>query len=106
MMESIDNQNVDSDDTLCFSFSDANAYVIEESGNKYLILALSKKNKKVLEIYKKLWNEITNQPIAINGGESVKYKKNLVKIKLNTNDDDLPLGKILSFPVSSICFSK
>ena len=50
MIKSIDNQNIDSEDTLCFSFSDVDAYIIEESRNKYLIFALTKKNKKVLEI--------------------------------------------------------
>ena len=95
MMESINN-------TLCFSFSDVDAYIIEESGSKYLIFALTKKSKKVLKIYKKLWNEIKNQIKTINSGESVKYKKNPMTFKLNTNDDDIPLDKIFSFTVLSI----
>ena len=50
MMQSIDNQNIDSENTLHLSFSDVDVYIIEESGNKYLVFALTKKNKKVLEI--------------------------------------------------------
>ena len=30
-MDSINNQNIDSEDTVCFSFSDVDAYIIEES---------------------------------------------------------------------------
>ena len=48
MMQSINNQNIDSEIPLCLSFSDVDAYIIEcnsieESGNKYLIFALTKK---------------------------------------------------------------
>ena len=78
------------------------AYIIEDSGNKYLIFASKKKNKKVLEIYKKLWNEIRRQIKAIYGGESIKYKKDFMKIGLDSYHDDLPLGKILSFSVLNI----
>ena len=53
MVESINNQNIDSENPLCHSFSDADAYIIEESESKYLIYALTKNNKKVLEIHKK-----------------------------------------------------
>ena len=67
-MESISNQNTESENLLCLRFSDLDAYIIEESGNEYLIFALTKKNKKVLGIYKKLWNEIKKQIKTINGG--------------------------------------
>ena len=58
MIESINNQNIDNENPLCLSLSNVDAYIIEESGNKYLVLALIKKNKKVSEINKKLLNEI------------------------------------------------
>ena len=55
MMESIKNQNIDSENPLCLVFSDVDAYIIEESNeNKNLIFALTKKNKKALAIYRKL----------------------------------------------------
>ena len=77
MMESIYTQNTDGENLLCLSFSDVDTYIIEESGNKYLIFALTEKNKKVLELYKKRWSEIRKQVKAINSGESVKYKEKL-----------------------------
>ena len=48
MMESVNNQNIDSKNTLCLVFSDVDAYIIEESNeNKYLPFALTRSNKKV-----------------------------------------------------------
>ena len=58
MMQNINNQNIDRRIPLCLSFSDVNAYIIEENENKYLIFALTEINKEVLELYKKLWSEI------------------------------------------------
>ena len=57
-MEIIKNQNIDSENPLCFSFRDADAYIIKESGNQYLIFALTKKNKKSIRAIQKTleWN--------------------------------------------------
>ena len=40
-METINNKNVDKEIPLCLSFSNVDAYIIEESRNKFLILALT-----------------------------------------------------------------
>ena len=98
MMQSINNQNIDRGISLCFSFSDVDAYIFEENGSKYLIFGLAEKNKKVLELYKKLWSEMKKQIKAINSSESIKYKNDFIKIILDSyDDDDLPLNKILCF---------
>ena len=39
IMQSINNQNIDKEVPLCLSFSDVDAYIIEENENKYLVLA-------------------------------------------------------------------
>ena len=101
-MESINNQNIDRENPLCLSFCNVDAYLIEESGSKYLSFALTKKNKKVLGDYKKIWNKIKNQVKGINGDKTIKYKKGFVKIRLDLYDDELPLGKLLSFSVLNI----
>ena len=49
-------------------------------------------NKKVLEKYTKLLDEIKYHIQTINAGKSVKYDKDYMKIKFNS-DDDLPLNK-------------
>ena len=53
MMQSINNQNVDRETPLCLSFSNVDAYIVEENENKCLIFILTENNKKVLELYKK-----------------------------------------------------
>ena len=61
-----------------FIFSDVDAYTIEENENKYLIFALTENN------------------IKVNSGESIKYKKDPMKIRLDSYDD-LFLDKICLF---------
>ena len=56
MMQSINNQNIDREISFCLSFSNVDAYLIEENENKYLIFALTENKKEVLELYK--WREI------------------------------------------------
>ena len=75
IMEIISNQNIDSENPLCLSFSDVDVYITKESRDKYLIFALTKKNKKVLALNKKLWSEIKKQSKTTNSSESIKYKK-------------------------------
>ena len=82
-MQSINNQNIDREVPLSLSFSNVDAYIIEENENKYLIFALTENNKEVLEPYKKLWSKIKKQIKAINSGESIKYKNDFMKIRLD-----------------------
>ena len=46
-------------------------------------------------MYKKLWDEIKNQIGAKNGGDPIKYKKDFMKTRFES-DDGLPLSKIIS----------
>ena len=50
MMQSINNQNSDKKVLLCLTFSNVDPYIIEESKNKLLILALTENNKEELEL--------------------------------------------------------
>ena len=60
--QNIDNQNIDNELPFCLSFSDVNAYIIEENENKYLVFALTESNKKnVRDVQKTLrQNQKTN----------------------------------------------
>ena len=80
--QNINNHNIDKEIPLSLSFSDLDAYIIEENQNKYLIFVLTENNKKLLELYKK-------------------YKNDFIKIRLDSYDD-LPLNKILCFSVLNI----
>ena len=87
--------NIDSETPLYLSFNNTDGYIKESNRDKYLIFASTDKNKKVLEKYTELWNEIKNQNEIINGGEPIKYKKDFMKIRCES-DGGLPLGKISS----------
>ena len=70
----------------------ANRYIEENDGIKYLVFASTDENKEVLKKYTKLWEE-TKRPIeVINDGERIKYKKDFMKIKFES-EGDFPLGK-------------
>ena len=84
-----------------------NAYIIEENENKYLIFASTENNRKIFEMYKKLWSKIKTQS-EINSVEtinsskcnliaSIKDEKNPMKIRFVSfyDNDDLPLDKVL-----------
>ena len=67
---------------------------LKNNGNKYLTFASTDKNKKVLEKYTNLWNEIKYHIQIINAGKFGEYEKGYMRIKFNSNDN-LSLNKIL-----------
>ena len=48
--------SLDREDPLYIAFNNADGYIEESSGNKYLTLASTDKNKKALTKYTELWN--------------------------------------------------
>ena len=66
----------------------------EKNGSKYLVFDPANENKEVLTKYRKLWDEIENEIVTINGGKPGEYGKDFMKIKFNS-DDSLPLYKAL-----------
>ena len=78
----------------------ANGYIEEKNGNKYLIFDTTDENKELQKKYKDVWNGIKNKINTINSGE-FDYEKNYTKIKFNS-DDDLPLNKPLKFHAMAI----
>ena len=93
--------NLNSKNSLYLVFNNVNAYIEENNEDKYLIFALTDKNKETLENYTELWDEIKDQIELISGNKPIEYKKNFMKIRFES-DDDLPLGKILNVPVCVI----
>ena len=94
-MKSIsDYENINSVNPLYLVIGEVDGYIEENNGNKYLTFASTDTNKKVLEKYTKLWDEIKYHIKTINAGKSGEYDKDYMKIKFNSNDD-LPLNKIL-----------
>ena len=66
--QNIADQYFDRELPLCFGFSDVRADIIEENERKYLVFPLTENNKKMLEMYKKLWSEVKKQ-IECNNAE-------------------------------------
>ena len=82
-------------------FNDLDAYFQCINENKYLVFALTDKNRKALENYKELWNEIKEEIRTIKEIQPFKYEKDVMKIKFES-DPGLSLGKILNIPVRVI----
>ena len=96
-----DYENVNSVNPLYLIIGEVDEYIEENNGNKYLTFASTDKNKKALEKYPKLWDEINYHIQTINAGKSGEYEKGYIKIKFNS-DDDLPLNKILKLRMLTI----
>ena len=84
-----DYENINSVHPLYLIIAEADGYIEENNGNKYLTFVSTDKNKKVLEKYTKLWDKIKYHIQTINAGISGEYDKDYMKIKFNS-DDDLP----------------
>ena len=78
-MKSLDHENINYENSLYLVFNNIDGYIIEENNeNKFLIFALTKKNKKLLK----------NQIKAINSSECnfiepIYYEKDSMKIRLD-----------------------
>ena len=106
-MKDSDHVKTNSVNPLYLIIGEVDGYTKGSDGNKYLAFASTDKNKKVLEKYTKLWDEIKYHIQTINAGKSGEYEKDHMKIKFNS-DDDLPLNKILKLHnltiiVRSVC---
>ena len=55
----------------------------------------------VLRDYTKIWDKIKEQIELISGNKVIKYSKDFMKIRFES-DDDLPISKIINIPVCVI----
>ena len=85
--------NVDHDKDFLYLFlDDIDDHIEEKDGIKYLVFTPTEKSKEALRNYKKLQEETKRQIEVINDDETIKYRKDFMKITFES-DDDLPLGK-------------
>ena len=85
---------------MCLVFNKAGGFIEEKEGSKYLNLAFTNNNGKVLIKYAELWNGIKNLIKKIDN-KSGEYGKDYMKIKFNS-DDNLPLNKPLKFHMLTV----
>ena len=85
-------KNLNGSNSLYLVFNNLDAYIEKSCEIKYLIFASADKNKMVLGNYTEIWDEIKEQIELISGNKVIKYSKDFIKIKFES-DDDLSLGK-------------
>ena len=97
----IDHFYLDNDNKLKpfhFDFNDVYGYFEENNGKKYFNIDNTHKNKKILEKYMLLWDDIKDIIRDTGGKPSSDFVKNNMTFNFDT-DDDIPLGKVLKFDV-------
>ena len=71
-------------------------FIEEKDGDKFLNIALTDRNTKVLKEYAEVWSGIIDCIEKINDSKSGEYDKDYLTIKFNS-DDDIPFNKQLNF---------
>ena len=97
-------KNLNGSNSLYLVFNNLDAYIEKSGENKYLIFASTDKNEMVLGDYTEIWNEIKEQIELIeliSGNKVIKYSKDFMKIRFES-DDDLLISKIIIIPVCVI----
>ena len=100
-MKDSDNVKIISVNPLYLIIGELDGSIEENDGNKYLIFTSTDKNKKVLEKYAKLLDEIKYHVQTINASKSGEYDKDYLIIKF-CSSDDLPLNEILKLHMLTI----
>ena len=94
-------KNLGGANCLYLIYNNVDAYIEENNEDKYLIFALTDKNRETLENYTEICDETKDQVALISDNKPTDYKKYFMKIRFES-DDNLPLGKILKIPVCII----
>ena len=82
-------------------FNNLDPYIEKTNDNKYLIFASTDKNGMRLGDYTELWDKIKEHIELISGNKVIKYSRDFMKTKFES-DDDLPLDKIINIPLCVI----
>ena len=80
---------------------EADGYIEENNGNKYLTFVFTDKNKEVLTKYTKIWKKIKYLIKTINVCKASENEKDFIKIKFNS-DDNFPLNKTLKLHMLTV----
>ena len=106
-----DSESISNENPLYLMIGEADGYIEcssteKSNGNKYLTFASTDNNKKLLEKYTKLWDEVKDQIQKINNGNSVEcnsieYDRDYMTIEV-TSDDGLPLNKLLKLRMLTV----
>ena len=81
-----------------FSINDVYGYFEKNNGKKYFNIDDTYNNKKILQKYMLLWDDITDIIRDKSGNLSCDFVKDNLTFKFDT-DDDIPLDKVLKFDI-------
>ena len=81
-----------------FAINDVYGYFEENNGKKYFNIHNTYNNKKILQKYMLLWDDIKDIIRDKGGKPSSDFVKDNMTFNFDT-DDDIPLGKVLKFDV-------
>ena len=81
-----------------FTINDVYGYFEESNGKKYFNIDNAHNNKKILQKYKFLWDDIKDIIENKGGKPFSNFVKDNVTFKFDT-DDDISLGKVLKFDI-------
>ena len=87
--------DINSVNPLYLRIDNANGYIEEINGDKYLVFDVTYENKELLKGYDDVFNGIINKIRKIDD-DWLEYAKDYMKIKFSS-DDNLPLNKPLEF---------
>ena len=90
-----DSENIHSVNPLYLIIHSATGHIEEQYGEKFLIIDSTAE-------YEEVFSGIKSEIKAINDGEEMFYEKNYGRIRVNNDDDDLPLNIPLKFPTLTI----
>ena len=96
-----DCNNIRSLNPLYLSIFRVTRYIEEKDTNKYLMFDSTDENKEVLKKYNEVFDRISDEITAINGGKKIDYEKDYMKIRF-ISDDILPISKSLEFHLMTI----
>ena len=71
-------QDLNISNSLYLVFNNLDAYIVKSNENKYLIFASTDKNKRTLEKYTEVWDEIKQEIELITGDKLIKYGKDFM----------------------------
>ena len=94
-------RNVNSVNPLYLMINRIDGFTEEKNGDKYLNIASTDRNSKVLKKYSEVWNRIKDCLEKVNDSGLGKYDKEFMKIKFNS-DDDILLNKEVYFTTITI----
>ena len=90
-----DYENTNSANTLYLFICNADGNIEENNGNKYLVFISTDGNENMLANFTNLWGEMKHFIEIKIEGKIGECEKDFMKIKFNSDDNNIPLNEIL-----------